>query len=253
MEAHPEHVHGEAIVDVIQRKIGVSVAKLRPSLGSGTGERGIRSLAEVHVVVLRCERPRPLYIVIDSEADVITAGLVVLAAAEEIAGSRVARGSVGELRRMLSGREGAAHPKVGQPLIHRVPDPRAQQEDSVRAHLAGRGIGTGRNGIGGACRRIDERARVALAADGIIIRFEPPNPLVVLKVVPQVYTADEIAIVGTVAIVKLGGKFRVSRYARTRVPARAGVVPRSAYIAAHVEALPRGVLHGYYILRIDCA
>ena len=60
-------------------------------------------------------------------------------------------------------------------------------------------LGKGSVGPG---RSIGVRAVVGLVADGIIIGLQAPNPLVELKVVAEIDAADEIAIVGAVAIVK---------------------------------------------------
>jgi hypothetical protein len=63
-------------VDVIQRKIRVIGANLRyGSLGGRARERGVGPLAEVHVVVLRVERPRSLYSVVKTDADIEAARL----------------------------------------------------------------------------------------------------------------------------------------------------------------------------------
>ena len=80
VEAHPEHIHGEAVVDVIQRQVGVGVANC--SLGGGAGKRRVGSLAEVHVVVFRRDRPRSAQPVVKAGADIEAAGLEVLAAAD---------------------------------------------------------------------------------------------------------------------------------------------------------------------------
>src|SRR5208283_4689764 len=82
VEAHPEQVHGEAVVDVIQRKIAICGANTRRYPGGGAGHTRVAALAEVHVVVFRGDRPRSAQPVVKPGADIVAAGLEVLAAGD---------------------------------------------------------------------------------------------------------------------------------------------------------------------------
>src|SRR5208283_3073663 len=86
VEAHPEQIHGEAVVDVIQREIAIFGANTRRRTrrypGGGAGHARVAPLAEVHVVVFRSDRPRSAEIVVKPGADIPAAGLEVLAAGD---------------------------------------------------------------------------------------------------------------------------------------------------------------------------
>src|SRR5208282_5839629 len=138
-----------------------------------------------------------------------------------------------ERRGVLSARKGRTGPHPRQPLVERITDPGTQKADAVRAHLAVDGIGAVRDtsiGAGVRIPRISVRAVIALVADRIVVGLEAPHPLVDLKVVAEIHTADEIAIVGAVAIVKGVGKggITAARDGRSRLPALAGMIPRAA-------------------------
>src|SRR5450759_3781766 len=166
-------------MNVIQRQVGVARAKRG---APGAGKRGIGPLAEVHVVVLRRGRPGSAHAVIHTNADIIAAGLEVLAATDA-SWSTATRRNESERARMLSACEGPADPKERQPLIDCVADPRTQEEDSVRGHLTARAIRAGRKGIRCRSRSIGVCAVVILASDGVIIGLEAPHPLINLEVV----------------------------------------------------------------------
>ena len=85
---------------------------------------------------------------------------------------------------MLSAGEGRTGPKERQPLIDRAADPWTQQADTIRAHLAVKGIGAVRDPAHTSVRisHIGIRAVIALVADGVIVGLEAPHPLVDLKV-----------------------------------------------------------------------
>src|SRR5208283_3129182 len=111
------------VVDVIQGQVGVARANCR---AGGAGERGVRPLAQVHIVVLGGEGPWPGRAVIQTNTHIPAAGLEVLAAADAARRSRriVAGGrNEAERRGMLSAGEGPAGPDERQPLIERVAEP----------------------------------------------------------------------------------------------------------------------------------
>ena len=72
------------------------------------------------------------------------------------------------------------------------------------------------------------------------VKLQTPHPVVTLKVVAEIHAADEIAVVGTVAIVEGRGQRQITGDAGSRLPAVAGVIPRSAYVGAEEKSAPIG-------------
>src|SRR5450631_3092815 len=245
VEAHSEHIHREAVMNIGEIKIGISGAKRR-SLDGGTDAVDIRvaALAELHVVVLCDHRPGSLYTVVHAEPDIKAVVLDILAAGEGL-GCATPRRSERELCIMGSAGKGPTEPHPRQPFIHRVADPRTYEENTVRADLTGGGIGAARERIKAPQIGIHARNGLALTSHGLVIDLEAPHPRIRLKVVAAVDAADEIAVAGAIAVVKGIGKGGIALDGVARLPAAARMIPRAADVRTNEPAFP-GILDGCY-------
>src|SRR5450631_826391 len=133
VEAHPEQVRGETVMNIVERKIGEGRAG---RCGRGAGGRGVLAFAEVRVQIFGLEGPWAPETVLGADADDPAGRREVLAAAERDGGD----GSADRRKRRGTvvgspGNDGARR-EIRQPIIDRIADARMNESEAARTDIA---------------------------------------------------------------------------------------------------------------------